>query len=228
VAKWAGIGALRYIPDHLLGDKYNAICLKYQKKDQEEEEDNDLKKYIQEIEQINTDLVERLQSQDAAFSLGQADDHMVAIKLGMVNEMNDLKRLASQVQDQGKELEESMQYLQKMSKVILDGIVEANAALKIETEQKMSQQGLIRQIPMVGGLLNWFSPIDNPKVIGRSFDLHSGKVATTESTIKYHMQINGPPLDNQGINVLVQPDLEDHQSSNNTNQSNQSEMNEIK
>ena len=32
---------------------------------------------------------------------------------------------------------------------------------------------------------------------GRSFDLQSGKVASTETTLKYHMQINTDELNNE-------------------------------
>ena len=66
-----------------------------------------LEKYIEEIKTINKALVEKLQAHDGAFSLGEASDGMVAIKCGMVNEIDDLKKLACQVQDVGKEVEES-------------------------------------------------------------------------------------------------------------------------
>ena len=150
VPKWAGIGAVRYIPDYLL-EKLDDI-VKYQKeaslgennlkddtnaKNGTDEQDSNstqkssdetptqpmqdlqsekknshiknelIEKYIDEIKSINNGLVEKLQAQDGAFSLGEASDNMVAVKFGMVNEIEDLKKLACQVQDVGKEVEES-------------------------------------------------------------------------------------------------------------------------
>ena len=163
VPKWAGVGAVRYIPDYLL-DKLEEIKT-YQEKflvqlsdKPDEQADTDeikplddaitlnghdsslnetetsvetsaatkstpvalktpqieapvkndlLEKYIEEIKSINNALVEKLQAQDGAFSLGEASDNLVAVKFGMVNEIEDLKNLACQVQDVGKEVEES-------------------------------------------------------------------------------------------------------------------------
>jgi len=148
VPKWAGIGAVRYIPDYLL-DKIDEI-IKYQeeiisfssssssdnlkdetslntssnltsnsqekltddKSMQSEQKPKPAKnelfeKFIEEIVSINNALVEKLQAHDGAFSLGEASDNMVAVKFGMVNEIDDLKKLACQVQDVGKEVEES-------------------------------------------------------------------------------------------------------------------------
>ena len=166
--KWAGVGAVRYIPEYLL-DKLDDIK-KYQEQflavnseannlDKHLENNNEIKsedislnshnaslnekdisveeaesdkiepmqintnpvkkkhepsikndlfeKYIEEIKSINNALVEKLQAQDGAFSLGEACDNLVAVKFGMVNEIDDLKNLACQVQDVGKEIEES-------------------------------------------------------------------------------------------------------------------------
>lgn len=148
IPKWAGIGAVRYIPDYLLddldkitkyqeemislstsssngnlkeeislneksneqeaSDKVDDLNKTLQKDEQTKPNKNELlKKYIEEIKTINKALVERLQAHDGAFSLGEASDGMVAIKCGMVNEIDDLKKLACQVQDVGKEVEES-------------------------------------------------------------------------------------------------------------------------
>ena len=41
---------------------------------------------------------------------------------------------------------------------------------------------------MVGSVLNWLSPIKE-EVKGRSFNLTSGKIVSTQDTYKYHMQI---------------------------------------
>lgn len=47
-----------------------------------------------------------MQAQDGAFSIGQAYDGMKAVKFGMVNDLEVLKKLASQVQEVGQTVEE--------------------------------------------------------------------------------------------------------------------------
>ena len=41
------------------------------------------------------------------------------------------------------------------------------------------------------------APSEPITTTGRSFDLQSGKVASTETTLKYHMQINTDELNNE-------------------------------
>ena len=41
---------------------------------------------------------------------------------------------------------------------------------------------------MVGSVLNWLSPIKE-EVKGRSFNLSSGKIASTQDTYKFHVQV---------------------------------------
>ena len=55
-------------------------------------------------------------------------------------------------------------------------------------------KGVLRQIPIVGGIFNWLAPTEPITTTGRSFDLQSGKVASTETTLKYYMQINTDEL----------------------------------
>lgn len=166
VPKWAGIGAVRYIPDYLI-EKIDEIqeyqlkkskCL--EKDDSNCEEDtktvsqtdtesnnaepsidpndaslsigneahqvvqkaeddlnenqcNDpiLEKHISDINDLNDKLVKKLQAQDGAFSSGEAFDNMLAVKFGMVNDLEALKKLAFEVQVVGKEVEESSRVL---------------------------------------------------------------------------------------------------------------------
>ncbi len=155
VARWAGIGAIRYIPEYLL-DKIGAI-VKYsdylRKKREEEEiliklhkekegdypeplikikEDEinpnnieaeiekefdvgtryDFDKYIKEIDSVNEEIVKKLQKKDGGFSVGLASDGLKAIKLGMVNDTDAVEKLAFQVQEVGRSIEEE-------SKVVL-------------------------------------------------------------------------------------------------------------
>lgn len=71
------------------------------------EANDEIESYINEINNLNKDLVRKLQSQDGAFSLGEADDGLFAVKFGMVKEIEAIKKLAIEVKSVGKEVEES-------------------------------------------------------------------------------------------------------------------------
>ncbi|KAK7492827.1 hypothetical protein BaRGS_00015965 [Batillaria attramentaria] len=167
---WAGLGAVSYIPDVYLG------------RDDLEERDQI------NINNLNAEVVHQLKAKDTAFSIGQAEDGRVCVKFGLITQETDVEELVQLVQTTGREVEESSKFLETMSEMIRKGIEEANKELQKESETKLMHEGVLRQVPMVGSLLNWFSPIKE-EVKGRSFNLTSGKIVSTQDTYKYHMQI---------------------------------------
>lgn len=169
---YAGLGALRYIPTTLI-DKLGNLP---------EENKND-------INALNIELVHKLKATDGAFSLGQSDDGIACVKFGLITADTNIVELVSLVENIGKEVEESSKFLETMSERILKGIEEANKDLQRENEERIVQEGLLRQVPLVGSLLNWWSPPTKESIKGRTFNLSSGTVASTESIYKYHMQI---------------------------------------
>ena len=54
------------------------------------------------------------------------------------------------------------------------GIERANEELQTETDARFYEKGIMRQIPLFGPVLNWMSPIEDKRIVGRSFSLHSG------------------------------------------------------
>ncbi|KAH7942991.1 hypothetical protein HPB52_003061 [Rhipicephalus sanguineus] len=77
-----------------------------------------------------------------------------------------------------------------MSELVKQGIQEASKGLQQENEEKILQEGLLRHVPIVGSLFNWWSPTSKEGGIrGRSFNITSGLVESTENIYKYHMQI---------------------------------------
>lgn len=118
VAGWAGIGAFRYIPDFLM-DKIDQIKNFYKKKSENNESgNNDLnenienekelsEKDIKEINDLNELIVKKLQSEDSAFSSGQAVDGYLAIKFGMIQDIGLLKKIIAKVLSCSKEIEEA-------------------------------------------------------------------------------------------------------------------------
>lgn len=70
------------------------------------------------------------------------------------------------------------------------GIETATKDLQKENEERLWQEGIIRHVPIVGNLVNWWSPkTKETGVRGRSLNLTQGIVESTENIYKYHMQI---------------------------------------
>jgi hypothetical protein len=135
VARWAGIGAVRYIPEYLLERIEEIVsysdCVKRQREVEVEDPEPlvkisekeggggpvekeydvgsrfDLDKYVGEIDAVNEEIVKKLQRHDGGFSIGMGCDGLKAIKLGMVNDTEAVDKLAVQVQEVGRSIEES-------------------------------------------------------------------------------------------------------------------------
>ncbi|XP_022644509.1 putative pyridoxal-dependent decarboxylase domain-containing protein 2 isoform X3 [Varroa jacobsoni] len=209
ISDWAGLGGVRYIPeawattpasvDQLKG-KREAANSTISKTVPMSESDRDL------INQVNQQLVARLRASDSAFSLGEGANGLVCIRFGMVTEDLAVEELLHMVLAAGRELEESCKQLEEMSELVRQAVEEANAALERENEERIYQEGLLKHVPIFGSLLQWWSPPsdEGAGIKGRSFNLTSGMVETTENTYKYHMQMkseapapNTPPPQQQ-------------------------------
>lgn len=186
MADWAGLGGVRYLPDNweLLPNA------------------ND------ELNRLNTQLVERLQNTDQAFSLGEDNEGMSYVRFGMVTAGSDVEELLEMVLSVGKEVEESSRFLETMSQVVKKGIEAATLDLQKENEERLWQEGLLRQVPVVGSLVNWWSPRNKEGGIkGRSLNLNAGVVESTENIYRYHMQLQGGggSAGSQGARVTPTP-----------------------
>ncbi|KAK3601847.1 hypothetical protein CHS0354_041770 [Potamilus streckersoni] len=181
ISNWAGLGAVQYIPEHLL-DKLDHLA----------------GKGIQDINNLNAELVHQLKSTDLAFSLGHTSDGQVCVKFGLITEDTDVEKLIDLVYSTGKEVEESSKYLESMSDIIKRGIEAVNKDLEQENLNKLYHEGVLRQVPLVSSFINWWSPPPKDTVKGRTFDLSSGMLASTDETYKYRMQVRKdnptPPL----------------------------------
>lgn len=169
---WAGLGAVQYIPEAWLNKLEN---LSEQGKN--------------EINSINHQMVNQLKSTDSAFSLGQTESGLYCVRFGLVTMDTDLEELIAIVYTTGKDVEESSRFLESMSDIVRQGIEKAAEDLVKENQDKLMQEGVLRQVPLVGSLINWWSPPPKDMMKGRTFNLASGKVASTEDTYKSHIQI---------------------------------------
>lgn len=171
---WAGMGGVRFVPEGwetLLTDQAKT-----------------------ELNKLNTDLVDTLRSTDNAFSLGEGTDGLICVRFGMVTHDTDVEELLDLVISVGKSVQENSKVLDTMSEIVKKGIETATADLQRESDEKLWSEGLLRHVPVVGRMVNWWSPpIKESGIKGRSLNLTQGVVESTENIYKYHMQMTGAP-----------------------------------
>ena len=83
------------------------------------------------------------------------------------------------------------------------GIEEAQAELQKETEQQLWQEGLLRHIPVVGSLVNYFSPPPRNAIKGRTMNLQNGRIEKSDTIIqkiKVKEQREKEPTSNEHVN----------------------------
>ncbi|KAJ1355294.1 hypothetical protein KIN20_012633 [Parelaphostrongylus tenuis] len=166
--KWAGVGAVCYIPSVIK----TKAPLEWNEKEK------------QQISHINLELVHHLRSVDSAFSTGESDK-LACVKFGMLSDAKDLLDLLKMVSEKGAEIETNQQYLDSLAELIRKGIEAANEDLKKENELRLQQEGVIRQLPIMGSLVNWWSPIERDgRVRGRFFNLNTGEIQATDVIYK--------------------------------------------
>ncbi|XP_043248213.1 pyridoxal-dependent decarboxylase domain-containing protein 1 [Colletes gigas] len=185
---WAGLGGVRYAPPtwiHVMTDQA-----------------------MEELNRLNTQLVEALRNTDAAFSLGEGADGLACVRFGMVTQDTDVSELLSLVLRVGQEVEASSKLLDTISEVVKRGIEAAQTDLERENAEKLWQEGILRHVPVVGTFVNWWSPPSKETgVRGRSLNLQAGVVESTENIYKYHMQLqpNSTVINGSGARTPPQP-----------------------
>ncbi|KAK3868469.1 hypothetical protein Pcinc_026141 [Petrolisthes cinctipes] len=168
---WAGLGGVRYMAE---------LWMHQDPPTQASKED---------INALNVHLVSQLKATDSAFSLGEGSDGLNCVRFGMVTVDTDLSELLSLVLSTGREVERSSRFLDQMTDIVRKGIEAATEDLKRENEERLWQEGILRHVPIVGSVYNWFSPPPTQGIKGRTLDLTAGVLESTENIYRYHMQI---------------------------------------
>ncbi|VDO93038.1 unnamed protein product [Soboliphyme baturini] len=156
IEEWAGVGCFVYVPEIL--------------RDCEQWNEN------QKIHAsyINMEIIHDLKKADHAFSLAKFNNGEVCIKCGMISDANDLPSLIEAVVCTGEKIEKSSTYMDALAERVKQGIELASQELKKESEFKLLNMGLIRKVPVVKSIINWWSPLPENSVRGRYFDLKTG------------------------------------------------------
>uniref|UniRef100_A0A673ISZ0 Pyridoxal-dependent decarboxylase domain-containing protein 1 n=1 Tax=Sinocyclocheilus rhinocerous TaxID=307959 RepID=A0A673ISZ0_9TELE len=153
---WPGLGGVRYEPRTT---------------------DLDEDKRQHSVEKINSDLLKKLMELDTDlyFSGGpEFCEEKNGIFIGMATEDLDVAELVETIVSIGKDIEESGKLFENMTEVVRRGIQEAELQLQKANEEKLMEEGVFRQIPLVGSVLNWLSPVQ-ASVKGRTFNLAEGQ-----------------------------------------------------
>uniref|UniRef100_A0A8C8D080 Pyridoxal-dependent decarboxylase domain-containing protein 1 n=1 Tax=Oncorhynchus tshawytscha TaxID=74940 RepID=A0A8C8D080_ONCTS len=136
-----------------------------------------------EVEKINSELLVKLGELD----FGPEKD---CIFIGMATEDLDVAELVDTIAALGRDIEENGRLLENMTEVVRKGIQEAELQLQKDNQDKLMEEGVLRQIPLVGSVLNWFSPFQST-VKGRTFNLAAGSLDSTEPTYSMKAQTGG-------------------------------------
>ncbi|XP_029997822.1 pyridoxal-dependent decarboxylase domain-containing protein 1 isoform X2 [Sphaeramia orbicularis] len=160
---WPGLGAVQYEP-------------------QTEGMDDSSRK--QQLDKINSEILKKLQGLDTDISFSTGPEFGIekeCIFVGMVTEDVDVSELVDTIAALGRDIEESGRLLENMTEVVRKGIQEAELQLQKASEEKLIEEGMLRQLPLVGSVLNWFSPFES-SIKGRTFNLAAGSLDSTEIT----------------------------------------------
>ncbi|XP_047390252.1 pyridoxal-dependent decarboxylase domain-containing protein 1 isoform X3 [Sciurus carolinensis] len=181
---WPGIGVVRY--EHANDDK------------------NSLKS-DPEGENIHAALLKKLNEleSDLTFKMGPEYKSMKScIYIGMASDDTDVSELVETIAVTAREIEENSRLLENMTEVVRKGIQEAQVQLQKANEERLLEEGVLRQIPVVGSVLNWFSPVQASQK-GRTFNLTAGSLESTEHTYVYKVQGTGvtPPPTPSGTRI---------------------------
>lgn len=163
--EWAGLGGVRYVPEGW--DQQPGITPEHLQS---------------ELNHLNADLVEQLRATDSAFALGEGTDGFLCVKFGMVTTDTDVQELLQLVIVCGEKVQENSRMLDSMAEIVKKGIEKVTADLQRESDEKLWQEGILRHVPVVGRMVNWWNPV--PKEVGvkgRSLNLTDGVVESTEN-----------------------------------------------
>ncbi|KAG8513481.1 Pyridoxal-dependent decarboxylase domain-containing protein 1 [Galemys pyrenaicus] len=196
---WPGIGVVRYGQGLPRDASFSLLC-EEQGQAMLYEHANDDKNSLKldpEGEKIHAGLLKKLNEleSDLTFKMGPEYKSMKScIYIGMASDDVDVTELVETIAVTAREIEENSRLLENMTEVVRKGIQEAQVQLQKANEERLLEEGVLRQIPVVGSVLNWFSPVQASQK-GRTFNLTAGSLESTEHTYIYKVQGTGvtPP-----------------------------------
>ncbi|XP_075239043.1 pyridoxal-dependent decarboxylase domain-containing protein 1-like isoform X2 [Convolutriloba macropyga] len=183
--EWAGLAVLRYVPEYCEKPVIEGIVVP----DQEE-------RAKEEIERVNRLLANKLSE---AFPQVLFADGLVgklwAVKVSMVSFSFDVEAFLKEFSTMGKKLEDSSSFIAGLGTVVESMIRAASEQLAEEQTNQFWQEGVLRNLPLFGGIYSWILPAGTSPVKGRSFKLSSGSLESTEFVYEHKLQYHSETLE---------------------------------
>lgn len=156
---------------------------------------SDMKKH--EANELNTKIYLGLSNVYSFIDKATLANGQIYVQVGVVDPKFNLPKFAEVVTRCTIEMEDNAKFVESLTDTVQKCIEEANQRLEKEREEKFFQDDVLRNVPLVSNFYNWWSPPpkENHGVVGKSLDLSSGKLESTDKTYKFKMQIHGDQSD---------------------------------
>jgi hypothetical protein len=198
VPNFVGLGAVRYIPPLLLTGQIPSIT------DPPSPPPGPAgigPKLEEEIDRLNILLAKKLV--ESIYQLSKDIEGHSCILLGVdTNPMVEERCLEyiREILATAETVEKEFDFSKQIGKIIELGIKEAEERLRFQTERIEAEQGIIRKIPIVGSVWNWWSPT-SPTPLGNTFSIITTKV----SEPKIHKPSFESPLNLSSSVINISP-----------------------
>ncbi|KAI6649714.1 hypothetical protein LOD99_6504 [Oopsacas minuta] len=144
---------------------------------------------ITELNKANRKLATHMSGKHHAYGYCVIQDY-VYVELGRIKpgEQQDVLETFNEIKEQANQLDVDSDQLEVLSEQVAAVLSNAQAELVEEQDRAFWDEGLIRKVPLIGSVVNWWSPY-NPQPTGRSFNFISGKMEPTAEVYKNKAQL---------------------------------------
>ncbi|KAM3178854.1 hypothetical protein ACTXT7_001748 [Hymenolepis weldensis] len=108
---------------------------------------------------------------------------LYCLRFGLITPETDTSEMVQLVLRMANAVEEDSNYVKNLSEVVKRGIEEATMYMNEERIKIMREQGILRQLPYLDRLVNWWSPPVETQIHGRALNLSIGQLVTTDTIL---------------------------------------------
>ncbi|VDO07874.1 unnamed protein product [Rodentolepis nana] len=106
---------------------------------------------------------------------------LYCLRFGLITPGTDTSEMLQLVLRMANAVEEDSNYVNNLSEVVRRGIEEATMYMNEERTKIIREQGILRQLPYLDRLVNWWSPPIDTQIHGRALNLSIGQLVTTDT-----------------------------------------------
>ncbi|KAL7058964.1 hypothetical protein AAHC03_013838 [Spirometra sp. Aus1] len=106
------------------------------------------------------------------------------LRFGLITPGTDITEMLELVLQVASAVEEDSNYVNNLSEIVKRGIEEATNQLKVEQEKKLREEGMLRQVPYLDRLVNWWYPPSDAQIPGRALNLSIGELSSTQPLLR--------------------------------------------